>query len=358
MFSFFKFKKDSSILGIDIGAYAVKAVEAAFQKEKNILQVNKFALEPLEEGIIRFSIIQEKSIIGKIQKLVNKLGTKSNKVSLSLPAEVSLWGTLALNLEEEITKENFLNFIENDIPFKIDQIVYSYQIISTPGESSAFKFFYVAALKKLVEEIISIFNNLGFEVVNIEPSFTSLNNFLQYLVGEKKRLVIDWGYEKMTFYFFDENFLIYCRTFYNFGLKNFYKKVQRELQVLPDLMVNLFEDIEKMKGEGLKEKFSEISQVFEEEILLEIDRTKEYVETKYSFIPEETFFIGGGVRFFPIFPRLKSLTENSNFSQFFDQLKNKIEIKNLSEFLSGLPVFFLSLSNAWGGCLKLYDFKI
>jgi len=275
------------ILAFDLGSYSIKIAE--IQIIKDIPVLTGFVQGKTYKNVIINGIINNfHYLVTNVKNILENLGSFQKLGNISLPYNLVIFDsfkTSQLPDEEEIRSK-----INEEIPYKIEDIYYSYYIV--PKENF-YQIFYLVAKKDIIEQYRALLKELDYQINNIDADFINLHNLIEFLYGKKSKVIIDWGYSKIKVLFCDTEFPIYSRELSNLGLKNLEKNIIKELRIDPDtaesLMVNpdrggQYSDLKKIYINYIKETLDEI------------DYTIKFVTDKFKISIETIFLVGGGAR--------------------------------------------------------------
>ncbi len=278
--------KSEGIIGIDFGTYTIKAVE--IKKVGTDPVITGFVQGKVYENSLINGIIQDKNLVTKVfMNVMENLSSSFNKLHLALPYELVIFDSFKI---EEIDEDKIKEKINEEIPYKIEDVYYSYYAV--PGEEG-FQIYYVVTKKDTIIQYIEFFESCNFTLVNIDVDFINVHNILDYIYGEKTRLIIDWGYNKIKLLFCDKKAPVYGRELFHLGLKRLRDFITKEFHLTPDIGEKL------MLNPPSGEQGEIIKQIYKEyitEILEAISHSLNLVLNKFNFSTDVIFLIGGGAR--------------------------------------------------------------
>ncbi len=180
------------ILGIDVGATSIKAVEvdSAF---------GRFELHEYHEQKIPPGTAASEAV----SALVSSLPKSPDRIVVSLRTSRCTSRNLQLPTRDRRAIQASVGFeLEDDIPFPIDQAAYDYSQLGQQGSSTHLHV--VVTLRKYVEEAIAFFGSSGVDpdLVTTEAwAFRALlNRILPPEAQEKPVLVAHLGHERSLLY--------------------------------------------------------------------------------------------------------------------------------------------------------------
>jgi type IV pilus assembly protein PilM len=270
----------------------------------------------------KFRTIINKSGLGKKGILAFDLGSYSIKiVEVQIIKDEPVITNFVQGKTYIPSEEEIRNKINEDIPYKIDDVYYSYYIIP---KKDFYQIFYLVAKKEVIEQYESLVNNLYCQANNIDADFINLHNLTETLYGEKPKIIIDWGDSKIKLLFCADENPVYSRELFNLGLKNLRKNLIKNLKLDADTAEALVVNPEKSSYFETKEIYKN----YIEDVIREIETTLKFVKEKFNLTPENIFLVGGGARIpniceifsnaLKIETRLIDLNKNIKFSNNFD----------------------------------------
>lgn len=306
----------SGILAFDFGSYSIKIAEIQIEKGNPVL--TKFIQGRTYKNVIINGIINDpQHLLINIKNIFENLGTSFRIGNISLPYDLVIFDsfkTSHIPTEEEIRSK-----INEEIPYKIEDINYSYYIIP---KKDFYQIFYLVAKKDIIDQYETLLKELACEPNNIDADFINLHNLAEFLYAEKPKAIIDWGYSKIKVLFCDSEFPIYSRELFNLGFKNLKRTIIKELKVDSEMAENLI--VNPKKGTYYNQ-LKDIYINYVKEALNEIDYTIKFVMDKFKIPIEIIFLVGGGARIPKICDIAKDILkiETTIFT-----IQNKIKVSN------------------------------
>lgn len=298
--------RKNTFIGLDIGSYSIKMVEITLSGDKPTLH-GFCQARTYETAIINQIINDDQLLRTNLKNLFANFQPRTRRVFLSIPYELTIHGKFSVNNPEDL--QEIEKQINNEIPYKLDDVYYSYFIIPEKG---SYDVYYLVAKKDNIDKLKNIFQDLNFSIANIDADFINLHNFFEFLYGQENRAIIDWGNEKIKIHFSNKDIPIYTRELFNLGFKELKNKVAKDLKITTDMAERYLNNPPTdTRGPKIKELYKE----YIKKLLDEVKFGWEIVKTKYGFSPEIFYIIGGGARI----PGIQSLIS--------DLLK--IEVRNI-----------------------------
>jgi len=282
-----KKKESNSIIGLDLGTYSLKMVEIELKGNKPILRGFAQA-RTFETAIVNYLINDESLLTTNLKNLISNFKPLSNRVFLSLPFELTIYGKISISNPDalkEIEKQ-----INDEIPYKIEDVYYSYYIIP---DKVGFSVHYLVSKKENINKIDNILKKVNLSLENVDADFVNIHNFLEFLYGPENKAVIDLGREKAKIHFSNKDIPLYTRELSNLGIKQIKQKIVKDLKVTTDMAERF---LHNPPNDSRKEKIKGIYKEFIKNLVDEINFSIEIVKSKYNFMPDVIYLIGGGAR--------------------------------------------------------------
>jgi type IV pilus assembly protein PilM len=194
------FFSKSTVLGIDFGASAIKAVELLFgDKEIELHSFGEVSLQKIEDGLPKDTErTYDEEIILRVRALLHKMQPKTDQISVSLPAYIGLVTLAEFPYLSDEELSHAVSFeAQKYVPSKLDDVFLSWEVIHTELPTQALpggqiQVLLIAALKKEVEHYESYFQPL-----RVEPVFEELEIFslARALTRDKEgtQMILDIG---------------------------------------------------------------------------------------------------------------------------------------------------------------------
>lgn len=176
----------STVLGLDFGASAIKAVELnVSEKAVELLNFGEMDLHKIEDGLPpESSRTFDEEMTLRVRALLHKMKVETQSISLSIPAYDGLVTLAEFPYLDETELANAVQFeAKKYVPSKLEDILLSWDVLRTepPSESNPggkIQILLIAALRKEVEKYAGYVKNLGVEPVFEELEIFSLTRAL------------------------------------------------------------------------------------------------------------------------------------------------------------------------------------
>jgi type IV pilus assembly protein PilM len=186
------FGRSKSLVGLDIGSSAVKAIE--LKPAGKAYKVSAFGMEPVPpDCIVDGAIIDGTAVVDAIRRLFDaqKIRTKEVAASLSGNAVIVKKITLPAMTETELAESIYWE-AEQYIPFDIQDVNLDYQILERidAGGKSAMEVLLVAAKKEKIADYTGVIGQAGRIAVVIDVDAFALQNAYEVNYGTEPDAVV------------------------------------------------------------------------------------------------------------------------------------------------------------------------
>ena len=292
------FAKPKTVVGLDIGSSAVKAVE--LKPSGKGYRVTAFAVEPVPpDAIVDGAIIDAGSVADAIRRVFdgNKaFKTKEVCASLSGNAVIVKKITLPVMTENELSESIYWE-AEQYIPFDIQDVNLDYQILDAgTGANSrgSMDVLLVAAKKEKIGDYTSVIAQAGRTPVIVDVDAFALQNAYEINYGlEAGRVVVllNAGASAININIVQGDQSVFTRDI-SMGGNAYTEAVQKEL----DLPFDLAEQVKKgIPVDGATfEEAQPVLRAVSENVLLEIQKTFDFFKATATSDHIDRIVLSGG----------------------------------------------------------------
>ncbi len=282
-------------VGIDLGSYALKAVEVV--SGKGGLQVKAFGQVRLPAGCITGGVLKEPEAVAEnLRKLVANLRLTQKKTAISLSSYAAIIKRIKLSVGENDDLESAIyEEAEAQIPFNLEDVYLDYQILSYEDQKQ--DILLVAARKEVIEELINIVKGVGLRPLIIDVDILALGNLVEYVYGEKEPfVVIDLGATKSSVLLWQDAGLLVSRDI-PLGSYNISEELRHELNIT-------LEEAEELKINGPQDKTQEealgkVVKNFYKKFIKDLENTFDYFSSLKEVAEHKRIFLYGGGSYLP-----------------------------------------------------------
>jgi type IV pilus assembly protein PilM len=202
----------NSLVSIDIGSSAVKMLELT----GNITQrkLKNFAIEVLPRGLIENSLINDADALTQIvKKMVNKLGVKGRRVSISVSGSGVIIKRVRVAIGKDATLAEQVDFhAAQSFQVDLSELYYDYADLGpSPRHEGHVDVLLVGARRELIEQQISIVKAAGLSPGVIEAAAISAANMFELNYGVVDGLIalVSVGASQTEISFIDNGRFLY-----------------------------------------------------------------------------------------------------------------------------------------------------
>jgi type IV pilus assembly protein PilM len=187
------FGRSKSLVGLDIGSSAIKAIE--LKPAGKGYKVTAYGSEPVPpDSIVDGAIIDGAAVVDAIRRVFDSRGIKTREVAASLSGNAVIVKKISLpTMTEAELSESIYWEAEQYIPFDIQDVNLDYQILD-PGNAAAGKstmdVLLVAAKKEKIADYTGVIGQAGCTAVVVDVDAFALQNAFEVNYGTEPGAVI------------------------------------------------------------------------------------------------------------------------------------------------------------------------
>ena len=186
------FGRSKSLVGLDIGSSAVKAIE--LKPAGKGYKVAAYASEPIPpDSIVDGASIDGAAVVDAIRRAFEKRGIKTKEVAASLSGNAVIVKKIALpSMTDAELSESIQWEAEQYIPFDIQDVNLDYQILNRAdvGGKSTMEVLLVAAKKEKIADYTGVIGQAGRVAVVIDVDAFALQNAYEANYGVEPGAVV------------------------------------------------------------------------------------------------------------------------------------------------------------------------
>ena len=288
--------KAKSVVGLDIGSSAVKAVE--LKTVGKGFKVVAFAVEPVPpDSIVDGAIIDGTAVADAIRRLFENKAFKTKEVAASLSGNAVIVKKISLPVmtEAELAESIYWE-AEQYIPFDIQDVNLDYQILNAgaAGEQATMEVLLVAAKKEKIADYTGVISQAGRVPVVVDVDAFALQNAFEINYGleaDQVVVLLNAGASAININILSGDQSLFTRDI-SVGGNAYTEAVQKELN-LP------FDSAEQVKKglpvEGVNpDDVRPVLQTMTENVLLEIQKTFDFYKASASSDRIDRIVLSGG----------------------------------------------------------------
>jgi len=186
------FGRSKSLVGLDIGSSAVKAIE--LKPAGKAYRVAAFGSQPVPpDSIVDGAILDGTAVVDAIRRLFDGLKVTTKEVAASLSGNAVIVKKIALpSMTEAELAESIYWEAEQYIPFDIQDVNLDYQILNRGdvGGKSTMEVLLVAAKKEKIADYTGVISQAGRVAVVIDVDAFALQNAYEVNYGTEADAVV------------------------------------------------------------------------------------------------------------------------------------------------------------------------
>lgn len=289
-------RRIKSSVGLDIGSSSVKIVEIDHTKEGPVLK-NYGIVKLPPEAIVEGEIMDRSLVIEGIQECMAQANIDKQNVVTAVSGRAVIVKKIIMDkMNPDDAKEAIFWEAEQHVPFDIDDVCLSFEILKEDVGANQMEILLVAAKKEMVDTHANLIRDAGYNPTIIDVDSFAVQNAYELTEEDADNRVtglINIGSDVTNINIIQNNIPLFTRDL-SVGSTAFIEALQRELGVS-------FEDAEEMMG-GSKEiededRCREIISNACDELSMGIDRSLSFLKTAGDAESlDEVVLSGGGAR--------------------------------------------------------------
>lgn len=290
----FSFSKP--ILGVDIGAHSVKIAQLKeIGKSYQLIAFGEAPIHP--EAIVDGTIMDSGAIVSAIQDLISENNIKSSDVATAVYGSSVIVKKIPVpEMDDAELAESIQWEAEQYIPFDIDEVNISFQILSKPEVSgkSDMDVILVAAKKEKLSELQNIITQAGLSPAIIEVDAFSLQNCYEvnYESFEGISALINIGAQTMSINIL-ENGVSNLTRYIQIGGNNYTDAIQRDFNLKYE-EAELVKKGEKINKDIDQKALGGIYRQISGDIISEIQRSFDFYRSSSTKEKIDKIYLSGG----------------------------------------------------------------
>ncbi|HEY5906562.1 MAG TPA: type IV pilus assembly protein PilM, partial [Vicinamibacteria bacterium] len=290
------FGKKKTLVGLDIGSSAVKAVEVkAGGKGGDEFQLVNIGIEPLPpEAIVDGAIMDSGAVIDAVQRLFQTQKIKTTDVATAVSGNAVIVKKISLpQMSQEELAESIHWEAEQYIPFDIQDVALDYEVIESGGGGNM-DVLLVAVKKDKISDYTSAISQAGRNASIVDVDVFALQNCYEVNYGiDPGRVValLNVGASIMNINIIKGGTSIFNRDI-AVGGNQYTDAIQKDLNLSFD-QAEALKKGERVDG-AAPENLQPILQVVSENIAMEIQKTFDFFRATSSEDRLDRIFLAGG----------------------------------------------------------------
>jgi len=281
------FRRTKSIVGLDIGSHAVRAVEVTRSGDSLMLT-----------GLGRAKVESPDALEDSIVRMLNDAGIRTRKCVTAVSGRSVIVRYVPMPpLADAELKQAVRVEADKYIPFDVDEVILDCHKIEEPAPGEQMRVVLVAVKRTMIEEHVAMLDRLGLVPAIVDVDVFALGNGFE---GRNRRLgiqdeeirgLVDIGASKTNINIMRGNTSYFTREIYNAG-NDLTEAVAKRFGEDPA-------DVERMKEDpgGALETMQDAIVPVLEDIGSEIRLSFDYYENQFDQEVKEVYLSGGSVLF-------------------------------------------------------------
>jgi type IV pilus assembly protein PilM len=291
------FSKSKSVVGLDIGSSAIKAVE--LKAVGKGYRVTAFGSEPVpQDSIVEGAIIDATAVAEAIRRIFESKAFKTKEVAASLSGNAVIVKRISLpvmtttELDESIYWE-----AEQYIPFDIQDVNLDYQILDSgagPDAKGSMEVLLVAAKKEKIADYTGVIAQAGRVPVVVDVDAFALQNAYELNYGFEPGAVVvllNAGASAININIISDDQSVFTRDI-SIGGNAYTEAVQRELN-LPFESAEMLKKGQPVDGASA-EDVAPVLRAMTENVLQEVQKTFDFFKATASTDRIDRIMLSGG----------------------------------------------------------------
>lgn len=291
------FRRSRSVVGLDIGSSAVKAIELKPVGKR--YKVTAVGVEPVPpDSIVDGAIIDSSAVADSIRRLLAHKAFKAREVVASLSGSNVIVKkiTLPVMSEQELADSIYWE-AEQYIPFDIQDVNLDYEVID-PGTGAnghgAMEVLLVAAKKDKIADYTGVISQAGRTAVVVDVDAFALQNAYEANYGPEAPgvvVLLNAGASAININIVSNGHSVFTRDV-SMGGNAFTEAVQKEL----NLPVDLAEELKKGRDvEGASfDEARPVLKAMTDNVLLEVEKTFDFFKATADSDHIDRILLSGG----------------------------------------------------------------
>ena len=287
-------KKD--IVGIDIGASAVKLVQLHEGKSGfHLLKLDRELLPP--EAVVDSSIMDSSAVVMAIRDLMSRNHIKAADVATSVSGHSVIIRKISLGLMTEDELENSIQWeAEQYIPFEMSEVFLDYHILGPdPNDQGQMEVILIAAKKDFVDEYVAVFKESGLNPVIVDVDCFAIENIYCSVYDDESANVvalIDMGASGIQVNVLKNNVSVFTREI-QLGGNSFNEELQKRFGINSDDAESLKLGVDSLSIDD--EAVQDALQNVTNNLVQEVRRSLDFFSATFADERVEKVYITGGV---------------------------------------------------------------
>lgn len=172
----FGLSRARNVIGIDIGASSVKAVQV--KRTRGALELAHLGVASLHpETIVDGVIMDSGTVIGAIQQIMAESQIKTKDVAVAVSGHSVIVKRIKVaRMKEEELQEAITWEAEQYVPYAIEDVNLDFQVLESPPDANEMDVLLVAVKKDIINDYLTIISTAGLNAVVVDVDAFALEN--------------------------------------------------------------------------------------------------------------------------------------------------------------------------------------
>lgn len=333
------------LIGLDIGAQTIKAVQIQTDKNKRSLLAAGFIPTPVA-SLTTISQKDEQAVGNSINRLVHEMKVTTNEVNVSLPSSKVITRVINVPLMSDNELASSIQWeAEQYIPWQLSKMKIDYAIIEKDPASQKMKVLLVAAPTELIEKYMRIIQFAGLTIQAIETEVLAVGRcVVNSFPNVDNMLLLTMGATTTEIALTRKKDLVYTKS-YPIGGNTFTRSIAEDLG-FEAVQAEEYKKTYGLEEDKLEGKIAKIMAPYFSNIIAEMEKTVAFFKEQYPSEEVNTVIVSGGSAKLPglVFAITKTLGIDSQVNNPFVNIY--VDPKVLPIITPDAPIYTASVGLA------------
>ncbi len=290
-------RRPAPLLGLDISSSGAKLVELS-QDSAGKLSLERCALVPFERGwIVDGNIEKFEEVVGAIQKVLKKSGTKTKNVALALPPSAVI--TKKIVLSGELSERELELQVEVEanqyIPFPLEEVSLDFCVVGPSAAPGDIEVLIAASRREKVEDISGLAEAVGLKPLVLDVESYASRLAANRLISNRPGNGVDVVVALFEVGAMNTSMQVLCNDEVLYDRDQAFGGAQLTQMLVRHYGFSLEEaETKKLSGDLPEDYVSAVLQPFTESLVQEIGRALQFFFTSTTHNKVDLVLLGGG----------------------------------------------------------------
>lgn len=304
-------RKQSPLLGIDIGSTAVKLIELSKTGAAPTApyQVDRYAIEPLAANAMSEKKIADTQAVAQaIARAVQRSGTKARRAAVAVSGSAVI--TKVIEMADTLSEADMEAQLQFDadqyIPFPLNEVNLDFDVLGPSSRPGMVNVLIAASRSENIDDRVTALDDAGLQAEIVDVEGYALENACRLMgrsdantdLTEQVVALTDIGSATTTLHVMHKGQVVYTRE-QKFGGSQLVNEIQQRLGIPRD------EAIAMIATKGLKGGYqTEVVAPFKEAVAQQIGRALQFFYSATSYSQADHVLLAGATASLPQLDRL------------------------------------------------------